>query len=64
MIAKSLRNKGELNQALQLQLQLELDYQAAGESDTYVFEELEGLYRALGDSESADKYLKLSTKDA
>lgn len=45
-----------------MQLQLEKDWQTAGEPDAYVFEELEAIYRALGDNEKANKYLK--SKDA
>ncbi len=56
MIAWTLRVLGRLDEALAIQLQLEKEYDALGESDTYVFEELEMLYRALGNSERARFY--------
>jgi tetratricopeptide (TPR) repeat protein len=56
MIAWTLRAMGRLEEALEIQLRLEKECEAAGEPDPYVFEELEHLYRALGDGKRADFY--------
>ena len=56
MIAWTLRSMGRLQEALAIQLRLERECEAAGEPDPYVFEELEHLYRALGDTQQADFY--------
>lgn len=61
MIAWTLRALDRLNEAVEIQLRLEKECAAAGEPDPYVFEELELLYRALGDSERADVYTALRT---
>ncbi|MBE0696369.1 MAG: tetratricopeptide repeat protein, partial [Anaerolineaceae bacterium] len=56
MIAWTLRALGRLEEAVEIQLRLEKECDAAGEPDPYVFEELELIYRALNDSERADYY--------
>jgi tetratricopeptide (TPR) repeat protein len=56
MIAWTLRALGRLNEALEIQLQLERACAEAGEPDPYVFEELELLYQALGDRPKAEHY--------
>lgn len=56
MQAHSLRMQGKLQLALEIQLQLEREWAAAGEADRYVFEELAALYRALGDGARARGY--------
>ena len=56
MIAWTLRAQGNLQEALQIQLRLEQEWDAEGKPDPYVFEELELLYRALGDTENAESY--------
>jgi len=56
MIAWTLRALGQLNEALEIQLQLERECYEAGEPDPYVFEELELLYQAFNDSEKAEFY--------
>jgi tetratricopeptide (TPR) repeat protein len=56
MIAWTLRAQGKLSEALEIQLRLEQEWDADGEPDPYVFEELELLYRALDDPESAERY--------
>jgi tetratricopeptide (TPR) repeat protein len=62
MIAWTLRAMGRLEEALEIQLQLESECDQAGEPDPYVYEELEHLYRAMGDDARADDYhARLST---
>ena len=56
MIAWTYRAQKKYAQALALQLELERAWEAAGEPDPYVFEELEHLYRALGDEPRAQQY--------
>lgn len=56
MIAWTLRALGRLDEALEIQLRLEKEWDAAGEPDPYVFEELEYLYQALDDSQRAEYY--------
>lgn len=56
MIAWTLRALGRLDEAIEIQLRLEREWDDAGEPDPYVFEELEHLYRALKNSEQADFY--------
>lgn len=56
MIAWTLRAMGRLNEAVEIQLRLEKEWDEAGEPDPYVFEELEHLYRALNDREKANAY--------
>jgi tetratricopeptide (TPR) repeat protein len=59
MIAWTLRAMHRDDEALAIQLRLERECAAAGEPDPYVFEELEILYRAKGDSERAAHYAAL-----
>lgn len=61
MIAWTHRAKGNLEKALEMQLALEREHDEAGEKDPYVFEELEAIYRAMGDDSAADKYKALKT---
>ena len=56
MIAWTYRAQKRYAQALALQLELERAWDADGEPDPYVFEELEHLYRALGDEPRAQHY--------
>ncbi|HJW51629.1 MAG TPA: tetratricopeptide repeat protein [Burkholderiaceae bacterium] len=56
MIAWTLRAMGKAEEALQIQLRLEREADAAGRPDRYVFEELEALYQAAGDTERAQFY--------
>lgn len=56
MIAWTLRAMGRLDEAIAIQLRLEEECDVAGEPDPYVFEELETLYRAMGDEQKAAFY--------
>lgn len=56
MIASTLRAQGKAEEALAIQLRLEREWDAAGEPDPYVYEELEALYRQAGDAARADAY--------
>lgn len=56
MIAWTLRAQKQYTQALAIQLDLERAWEAAGEPDPYVYEELQHLYRALGDEPRAQQY--------
>jgi tetratricopeptide (TPR) repeat protein len=56
MIAWTLRSLGQVNEAVEIQLRLEKEWDEAGEPDPYVFEELELLYQALGDEGKAEFY--------
>ena len=56
MIAWTYRAQRKYAEALAIQLGLERAWEADGESDPYVFEELEHLYRALGDEQRARRY--------
>ena len=56
MIAWTLRALGQINEALEIQLQLEKECDEAGDPDPYVFEELELLYKALNNKEKAEFY--------
>jgi tetratricopeptide (TPR) repeat protein len=56
MIANTLRLMGQLDEARDIQLRLEREWDADHEPDPYVFEELEQIYRAQGDAERADHY--------
>jgi tetratricopeptide (TPR) repeat protein len=62
MIAWTYRAMGHLHEALEIQLRLENEWEAAGETDPYVFEELEHVYRALGDDGKAAHYATLLAK--
>jgi tetratricopeptide (TPR) repeat protein len=56
MVAWTLRALDRLQDALAIQLALELECKQAGAPDQYVFEELATIYRALGDMEAAARY--------
>lgn len=56
MIARTYRAQGKLSEALAIQRALEQAWEAQGESDPQVFEELEALYRGLGDETRARHY--------
>jgi len=56
MIAMTLRHMGRLYAALEIQQRLEREWDADGQPDPYVFEELEKIYRARGDTARADQY--------
>ena len=56
MVAWTLRVLKRNNEALELQLRLEGEGDAAGQPDLYVFEELETLYREKGDAARAAHY--------
>lgn len=59
MVAWTLRALGQMDEALQIQLRLERECDAAKMPDRYVFEELEILYRARGDETRALHYAEL-----
>jgi tetratricopeptide (TPR) repeat protein len=59
MLAWTYRALGRLDEAIAIQTQLEQQWQAAGEPDPYVFEELELLYQAQGQAERAAHYAAL-----
>ncbi len=52
----TLRAQGKFQEAIEIQLRLEREWEQAGEPDPYVFEELEQLYRATHDTVQADSY--------
>ena len=56
MVAWTLRALHRTDEALAIQTRLERENEAAGQPDKYVFEELEMLYRAKGDSARAQQY--------
>ena len=56
MIAWTLRAQGKFQEAIDIQLRLEREWEQAGDPDPYVFEELEHLYRATKDTVRADSY--------
>lgn len=56
MVARTLRAQEKFREALAIQLRLEREWDAAGQPDVYVYEELAHLYRALGDDERANHY--------
>jgi tetratricopeptide (TPR) repeat protein len=58
MEAWTLRALGRVDDALAIQHRLEADGAATGASNRYVFEELELLYRAKGDTERAADYAR------
>lgn len=64
MIAWILRLVGRSGEALQIQLRLDHEWEAAGEPDPYVWEELEHLYRAMGDEARAAHYAALRAASA
>lgn len=56
MVAWTLRALNRLHEALEIQLRLERECDAAGVPDPYVFDELEALCRANGDVALAHRY--------
>jgi hypothetical protein len=56
MVARTLRSLQRHDDALAIQLGLEREFDAAGQTDPYLFEELEALYRARGDANKAEHY--------
>ena len=56
MVANTLRLMGRLDEARDIQLRLEREWDADKEPDPYVFEELEAIYKAQGNSERAAHY--------
>lgn len=59
MVAWTLRALGRMDEALEIQLRLERECDAAKKPDRYVYEELEILYRARGDEVKAMHYREL-----
>lgn len=62
MIAKTLRQLGRAEEALEIQLRLNDEWAAAGEPSPYVWEELELLYRAKGDAARAEEFAAKANK--
>ncbi len=58
MVAWTLRAMQRTEEALEIQLRLEKESEAAGKPDSYVFEELEALYKARNDQQKAAHYAK------
>lgn len=56
MIAWTMRAQKRYAEARDIQLRLEREWDASGEPDPYVYEELEILYRELGDAAAAQRY--------
>jgi len=56
MIARTYRDQKRFSEAIAMQLDLERAWDAENEPDPYVFEELEQLYRELGDDKRAQHY--------
>ena len=59
MVAWTLRFLGRHTEALDMQHRLEKEYAEASRPNTYVFEELAELYRALGDSAKSEHYARM-----
>ena len=59
MVAWTLRALGRMDEALEIQLRLEREGDAANRPDGYVYEELELLYRAKGNEVRAKHYAEL-----
>ncbi len=59
MVGWTLRALNRVDEALEIQLRLEREREAAGAPSPYVFEELELLYRAKGDETRANHYADL-----
>jgi tetratricopeptide (TPR) repeat protein len=59
MVGWTLRALNRIDEALEIQLRLEREREAAGAPSSYVFGELELLYRAKGDEPRANHYAKL-----
>lgn len=58
MIARTYRDQTRYREAIAIQRELERAWDAEGDPDPYVYEELEHLYRALGDEALAQQYGK------
>ena len=56
MIARTYRDQKRFGEAIAIQLDLERAWDVDGDPDFYVFEELEQLYRAVGDEKRAQQY--------
>jgi tetratricopeptide (TPR) repeat protein len=56
MIAWTLRGLERFDAAIKIQLRLEREFAATGESDPYVFAELAALYQATGNTQLAEHY--------
>jgi len=56
MVARTLRSLQRHDEALAIQLRLEREFDAADQPDPYVFEELEALYLATGDTAKSEHY--------
>ena len=56
MVAWTMRSLGRIDEALEIQLRLEREGDAAAAPDPYVFEELEHLYRQKHDEPRARHY--------
>ena len=61
MVANTLRRLQRNDEALAMQLELEREWDAAGDTDPYVYEELALLYAAKGDSRAARRSIATST---
>jgi tetratricopeptide (TPR) repeat protein len=59
MVAWTLRSLGRTDEAIEVQLRLEQECDAANAPDPYVYEELELSYRSQGDEAKADHYAGL-----
>ena len=59
MVASALRHLGRLDESEAIQLDLERQWDADGEPDPYVYEELEAICTARGDAERAAHYAAL-----
>ena len=59
MVAWTLRALGRMDEALEMQLRLERECEAAKAPDLHVYEELDLLYRAKGDESRANQYAQL-----
>ena len=62
MVAWTLRALGRLDQALEIQRRLEREFDAVGQPDRHVYEELELLYQAKGDQARAGYYSALRSR--
>jgi tetratricopeptide (TPR) repeat protein len=62
MVAWTLRALGRIDEALEMQMRLERECEAAKAPDPYVYEELEILYRAKGNEDRASHYAELRKK--
>jgi tetratricopeptide (TPR) repeat protein len=56
MVASVLRTQGLLDEAIAIQRRLEALWEADGQPDPFVFQELEALYRAKGDAALTERY--------